>query len=130
MRYVTNDLNGPRSLVASLAVSSSLVETNETLPSRSFDSQMRRIDSYCMQPRFSFCIFHPIDPKYAETFSHGEMHSGHYYNTDLQSGVSYYLAPLVKVAWWKKLLFTNSHHTENLNFPAKELRVRLLFWFL
>ena len=24
----------------------------------------------------------------------------------------------------------NSHHTANLNFPAKELRVRLWFWFL
>ena len=41
-----------------------------------------------------------------------------------------YLAPLVKVAWWKKLMCTNSHHTANLNFPAKELTVRLLFWFL
>ena len=27
------------------------------------------------------------------------------------------------MAWWKKLLCTNSHHTANLNFPAKELRV-------
>ena len=30
----------------------------------------------------------------------------------------------------EETLCINSHHAANLNFPAKELRVRPLFWFL